>query len=339
MFAFAKKSVKRSLSLMASKSAEIWKIQTLNQLRYKFNALREGIEINKSEKTVLFNLRRNIHRLEKGLSYPTAKNVFAEDYIGATVKLLDVGLKTSELDQHTICWATSVLSLYFQVVQETSTIKEAKSQFDKTLLQLGDEYKKDHVPYVSSKRPPLNISYEALMDLSIRRRSVRYFEDRKVDLEVVQQAYNIAKYAPSACNRQSFQFLFYNEKELVDKLSNVPGGVAGYTLPAVIVVVGRYDGYFDVRDINAPVIDSSLSIMSFLYAAETLGLGTVCINWPNLPDREKRIRKLLDIKPHEFVIMMIGLGYPLDAGKIPYSAKRPNENVLLFNERIKENNI
>jgi len=339
MFAFAKKSVKRSLSLMASKSAEIWKIQTLNQLRYKFNALRAGIEINKSEKTVLFNLRRNIHRLEKGLSYPTAKSVFAEDYIGTTVKLLDIGLRANEFDQHTIGWATSVLSLYFQVVQETSIIKQAKLQFDEILLKLGDEYKKDHVPYLSSKRPTLNISYDALMDLSIRRRSVRYFEDRKVDLGIIQKAYDIAKYAPSACNRQSFQFLFYNEKELVDKLSNVPGGVAGYTLPAVIVVVGRYDGYFDVRDINAPIIDASLSIMSFLYAAETLGLGTVCINWPNLPDREKKIRKLIDIKSHEFVIMMIGLGYPLDAGKIPYSAKRPNENVLLFNERIKNNSI
>ncbi|MGK9120870.1 nitroreductase family protein [Olivibacter jilunii] len=339
MFSFAKKSVKRSLSLMASKSAELWKIQTLNQLRYKFNALREGIEINKSEKTVLFNLRRNIHRLEKGLSYPTAKSVFAEDYVTATVKLLSVGLRTDELDEHTICWATSVLSLYFQVVQETPIIKEAKSTFDELLLKLGDSYKKDHVPYLSSKRPDLNISYSELMNLSIRRRSVRYFEDKKVDLNVVKQAYDIAKYAPSACNRQSFQFLFYNEKELVDKLANVPGGVAGYTLPAVIVVVGRYDGYFDVRDINAPVIDASLSIMSFLYAAETLGLGTVCINWPNLPDREKKIRKLLDIKSYEFVIMMIGLGYPLDAGKIPYSAKRPNENVLLFNERVKDNSI
>jgi len=335
MFSFAKNTVKKSIAKMASKSPELWKIQTLTKLRYKFDALRVGIERNKAEGLVLFNLRRNIHRLEKGLCHPSPKAVFAEDYIVETVRAFGKGLANDELDDNTLPWASSVLSLYFDVVAETPTTGAAKRQFNQIKSSLTELQATDHVPYPSSQRPALSASYEALLNLSVRRRSVRYFHEQPPAYELVQRAYEIAKYAPSACNRQSFQFLFYNDKQIVDQLSAIPGGVTGYSLPGIIVVVGRYDGYFDIRDINAPIIDASLSIMSFLFAAETLGLGTVCINWPNLLDREQRIRKLLDIKPYEFVIMMIGIGYPLDSGKIPYSGKRPKEGVLLYNERIK----
>ena len=171
--------------------------------------------------------------------------------------------------------------------------------------------------------------------MAIRRRSVRYYLDKKVEPEIIKKAYEIAKYSPSACNRQSFDFLFYNQKEIVDKLSSIPGGVSGYTLPSVIVVIGNYSGYFDERDINAPIIDSSLSIMSFLFALETLGLSSVCINWPNLPDREKKIRKILALNKYDSVVMMIGVGYPDDKGKIPYSAKRNTEVAVQVNKKIK----
>ena len=173
------------------------------------------------------------------------------------------------------------------------------------------------------------------MEMAMRRRSVRHFLDKEVQEEVIKKAYDIAKMSPSACNRQSFHYYFYNEKSIVKKLSQIPGGVAGYEIPSVIVIVGNYNGYFDERDINAPVIDASLAAMSFLFALETLGLGSVCINWPNLPDREAKIRKVLDLKSYEFVIMMIGVGYPDSNGKIPFSKKRSADEVVIVNSNIK----
>src|SRR5690606_16223211 len=119
MFSFAKNTVKKSIAKMAAKSPELWKIQTLTKLRYKFDALRVGIERNKAEGLVLFNLRRNIHRLEKGLCHPSPKAVFAEDYIVETVRAFGKGLANDELDDNTLPWASSVLSLYFDVVAET----------------------------------------------------------------------------------------------------------------------------------------------------------------------------------------------------------------------------
>ena len=300
-------------------------------IKYKFYALYAGITLNKSQKTNVFNFRRCIHRLEKGLSFPNTRQVFAEDFIGETVDLLIQGKNDNAFDDGSIEWGISVLNLYFTKVNHTPVIVEAFNRFKQSVEVIEHDIQ---IPFKESKRVINDISYDALMNLAKRRRSVRHYNKKRVEYEIIEKAYEIAKYSPSACNRQSFQFLFFNEPEIVTKLSSVPGGVAGYELPSLIVVLGNYSGYFNARDINAPIIDASLTIMSLLYALETLGLSSVCINWPNLPDREKKIRELIKIEEHEFVVMFIGIGYPDTEGKIPFSSKRKTNSVLEQNQRI-----
>ncbi|MBX2841540.1 MAG: nitroreductase family protein [Flammeovirgaceae bacterium] len=307
----------------------VWLLKTYIKLRFKIRALYVGVQENQKSSSNMYNFRRNIHRLEKGLSYKDLKEVFAEDYIGETVEYLINGLDV--FDKGSISWGKAVLNLYFKNVTPTKTIEKAFIKFS----NLDQNYDKSLVPYPSNLRVKSEVSYDDLMGLSLKRRSVRYYKDLKVEEEVIKKAYEIAKLAPSACNRQSFNFYFYNEANEVKELSSIPGGVQGYTLPSIIVVVGNYSGYFDERDINAPIIDSSLATMSFIYALETLGLSSVCINWPNLPDREQKVRTKLDLASHEFVVMMIGVGYPIPDGKIPYSAKRSAEEVIHVNKKIR----
>src|SRR5690606_34652856 len=117
----------------------LWEYLTIKQLRYKFAALKFGIDENRSNRTNLFNLRRNIHRLEKGLSYPTYKNVFATDYIFPTVDNFCLSVKTGELDDSTKNWALSVLNLYFKVIDENQSpvVAKAKHQFSEAIQGLA----------------------------------------------------------------------------------------------------------------------------------------------------------------------------------------------------------
>lgn len=312
----------------------MWRLYTQRKLRYKFSALRNGVELNKKTPKQLFNLRRNTHRIEKGLSYPTVKRRFALAYIYETVNTLFELKNTNALDQATENWSISVLKEYFRKTDlEEETIKKAKALFDE--IATNDTEKYEYYPYEIADRHESNLSFEALFDLSLQRRSIRYFQKRKIERATLDKAFEIAKLAPSACNRQAFNYLYFDDKAVVDRLAKIPGGVSGYELHNVIVLVGNYAGYFDERDINAPIIDASLSAMSFLYACETLGLGAVCINWPNLPDREQNIRKVINLEDSEFVIMLIGVGYPADKGKIAYSKKRSNKGFLEINKRTK----
>jgi len=323
------------IKVLKSNIITIWLIIVLFKLKFKFSALFHGIRSNLFRQDSYYNFRRNIHRLEKGLSYSEIRSTFAKDYIIESVNYLLNGVAKGTFDTETIAWGISVLETYFKQVDKSEEIKEAKIEFEKIIHENKLKPDSSQIPSISKYRQKVSITYDDLLSLSIRRRSVRYFTNQKVDEELIKKAYEVAKFSPSACNRQAFDFYFYNETEIVQKISEVPGGVKGYSLPSVIVVIGNYSGYFDERDVNAPIIDSSLSTMSFMYALETLGLSSVCINWPNLPDRERKIRKIISLKPYQFIVMMIGVGYPAEEGKIPYSAKRSADSVVKSNKYIK----
>jgi nitroreductase len=186
-------------------------------------------------------------------------------------------------------------------------------------------------------RPELKVDFNSLYELALRRRSIRHYINKKVKFDDVRKAMEIASLSPGACNRQSFQFLFYNKKEVVDKICEIPGGFKGFEVPSVVIVVGRYRGYFDERDASVPIIDASLASMSFILALETLGISSVCINWPLLPDRDATVRNLVHLEDDEFIIMLIGLGYADPSARIPFSAKKDINTLISCNARLASN--
>jgi len=322
----------RLFDLIINREHFVWSLNLINsRLKYKFNALYWGIKLNHETDNNIDDFRRNVHRIEKGLSYLNIKDTFAEEYILETVVFLQEDYQKAAFDKNTRNWGIAVLNLYFEVCQHTEQIAKAYQIFQKLNLDNQDH---DWTPYISKNRPALSILPNDLLQLALRRRSIRYYLDRPVESSSIQEAMKIAALSPSACNRQSFKFLFFNQRNLVNQISQIPGGVSGYEIPSVIIVIGRYRGYFDARDINVPIIDSSLASMAFIFALETLGLSSVCINWPNLPDREEKIRQLIHLEKDEFIVMLIGVGYPDPNGKIPYSAKKELNKILDINQRI-----
>ena len=302
-----------------------------SRFQFRLNALQAGMKMNRKDQANVFNFRRSIHRIEKGLSFKHLRDVFAESYILETVNYLAQIESSGNLNVKTVSWGVSVLNEYFLKCKHTEQVSEAYSLFRNINLE---NKQPDWNPYCEKSRVNLSVDYHALYQLSLRRRSVRHYLDKEVEFTLIKQAMEVAALSPSSCNRQSFKFLFYNDRLMVDQISAIPGGVAGYEIPSVVIVVGSYRGYFDERDIAVPVIDSSLAMMAFLFTLETLGLSSVCINWPNLPDKEKRIRELVKIERDEFIVVMIGVGYADPEGKIPYSAKREVDELIFCNARV-----
>lgn len=323
----------RISKILISNSGYFHRKHVSSSLAYKNDILFAGLLKNKKDKSNFFNLRRNIHRIEKGLSYNKIKPVFAEGYIYETVEIASDLKNNGGIDLATYEWTYSVLNRYFELVDITNPIISKSRNIFLTLPK--EEHKTySYFPYKFMERTTSNLEYEELLKFSLQRRSVRFFKPLKVKEEDLNRAFEIAKLAPSACNRQSFRFLYFDDHELVNKISKVPGGVSGYELHNIIVVVGDYSGYFNERDVNAPVIDASLATMAFMYGCESVGLSTVCINWPNVESKDKKIREYIKLEDYEFVVMMIGLGYGEEDGKIPYSKKR-DKDFLLINKRCR----
>src|SRR5690606_34951397 len=72
-------------------------------------------------------LRRNIHRLEKGLIMRPRRDVFAEGFILETVACYKDAVRSPRLSRDERKWATDVLDEYFGVVASSRAIDKAKA--------------------------------------------------------------------------------------------------------------------------------------------------------------------------------------------------------------------
>ena len=295
-------------------------------------------------------LRRNIHRLEKGLIMRPRRDIFALDYIEETVNayrdlvngqdsngdrfltqsLMGETPKTALHRRSELKWAHDVLQEYFSVVATHSVIDSAKTVF-MTLKPIEGEQK--YIPYQRDLKQSPSVSYEQFLALSQRRRSVRWYLPQPVPRELIDRAITAAALAPSACNRQPFEFRVFDDPELIQKVGSIPMGTIGFSqnFPALIAVVGKLRAYYSERDRHVIYIDASLASMALMYAFETLGLSSCPINWPDIASKEKQIRQVLDLELDEKVIMLISFGYPHPDGKVPFSQKKSLAEIRRYN--------
>lgn len=272
-------------------------------------------------------LRRNVHRLEKGLIMQPRREIFAEAYIGETVDCYLDALKSTELCAEERKWATDVLSNYFRVVGNSNKIDVAKTKFEG---HYSIDQESHSVPYPHKNLPGCPVDYEQLLTLFKRRRSVRWYESTLVPESLIKQAVQAASLAPSACNRQPFRFYVVNDAVKATDVAKCAMGTAGFAenLPCIIAVVGDLSAYPAERDRHCIYIDGALAAMQLMLACEPLGLSTCPINWPDVEQREQMLEQKLGLAYHERTIMLLAVGYAQSEGGIPFSQKKTDRILI-----------
>lgn len=285
-------------------------------------------------------LRRNIHRLEKGMIMQPKRPIFARDYINETIDFYEQAVNQfcdskESLDVSEIQWANNVLERYFSTVDTgDKAIDSARKRFNETLATYSCDSKEEKAPYLYKDRAQSNINYEDLLKLAMQRRSIRWFKQKKVPRKLIDKALMVGRQSPTACNRMPYKFKVFDDPKLVKKIAGIPFGASGYShqVPTVIVVTGKLDSYFSPRDRHIIYIDASLASMAFMFALETLGLSSSVINWPDFEPLEIKMQKVLGLDVSDRVVMLIAVGYPDPNGGIPYSQKKDLDAIRDYNE-------
>ncbi|MEE4201429.1 nitroreductase family protein [Erythrobacter sp.] len=288
----------------------------------------------------VFLMRRNVHRLEKGLLMKPRRPVFAKDYILETVnvyrKIVAEPWRSAENSLDSLRWGYDVLSEYFDAVAADPVVDRARAVFEKCPPPAeACAANRDRIPYLRNLAED-PVSFEQLEQLAIKRRSVRFFDRKPVPRELLDKAFTLAGLSPSACNRQPYRFLVYDDPAIVDTVASLPGGTIGFrhNIPVVVVILGMWDAFYSEKDRHVPYIDGSLAAMSFSYALETLGLGACIFNWPDIEAHEKRAERVLGLKGYERPIFFMGVGYPDAGAMVAYSQKRPLDVMREYNAPI-----
>jgi nitroreductase len=285
-----------------------------------------------------FLLRRNVHMLEKGLSMRPRRTTFATEYIGETVDVLDrVRAGRSEADcrlDDELKWANDVLTEYFSVASGDPRIEAAAAAFRGFETDVAP--RSQGGPRRPYRRGDGELSDEVSIKQFIRlceqRRSTRWFLPDPVPRDVLERAGEAAALSPSACNRQPYEFRVIEDPAAVQRIAKLPLGTKGWVhnIPTFVVVIGDLSAFFSERDRHTIYTDSSLAIMSFVLALETMGVASCCVNWPDIAKLEVAMARELELDDHQRPVMCLAVGYPDPAGLVPYSQKRSMSKVVTY---------
>ncbi|WP_197452904.1 nitroreductase family protein [Rosistilla oblonga] len=295
-------------------------------------------ERNASGEGNSFLLRRNVHRLEKGLIMRPRRDLFATDYVGQTVDCLKA--LSFEEDPQLWKWAFDVLTEFFNATHESRKTDKARQAFQQLAFNNPRGIVSTEERFIPSRASKHSeISWEDFRQLAIDRRSVRWFSKEKVDRADVCKAMDIALLSPSACNRQPFKYLVFDDPKLIQAVATIPQGTVGFAhnFQMLVAIVGQLDAYALERDRHVIYIDGALSAMSFMFALETLGLSSCPINWPDSGENDLLMRKRFGLKAYERTVMLIAVGHHDCNGMVPRSTKKTPTQVAEFNRPLLTN--
>lgn len=156
-------------------------------------------------------------------------------------------------------------------------------------------------------------------ELVAKRRSIRRFEDKKIDLNVLKNIVKCGRLYPSRGNRQPLKFILVDNEQMCGKIfDNILWGskVSGYRVfndkeysPKAYILV-----LIDKNITKAGYeYEMGASIQNMLLCATENQIGSVWIKSANM----KKIKELLEIEENNIEIdSLIALGYAKHTSKI-----------------------
>ena len=165
------------------------------------------------------------------------------------------------------------------------------------------------------------------LELAEKRRSVRAYREEEVPEEVVSKVLEVARRAPSACNRQPWRFVVVRDEARRRLLGTAYSREWFWKAPVVIAVcVVPGEGWIRPHDGRSYAwVDGAIAMDHLTLAAADLGLGTC---WVGAFDPQVAA-KVLNLPDGVEIVAMTPLGYPAEeASPRPRTRRALAESVI-----------
>lgn len=253
----------------------------------------------------------DLHRIEKGLALPKVRRNFGRDVIARLEKKKCL----IATDQYLAGFALGALTSYLVHCDDAELLRSVSQIIDE-IDSTGFEAATGGIKrYVSVSKD--------CSELLNTRSSVRQYQAKLIDNEVLDYCITSANLAPSVCNRQSCEIMLVKGKEKIDDVLKLQNGNIGFRQDIYNLAVILSD----IRCFNSPgernqmFVDGGLFSMSFLLALHNEGIGSCCLNWSVEDRKDKAIHDLLSIPKYYRVIMLVSFGLPKDNGFVAASPR------------------
>lgn len=155
--------------------------------------------------------------------------------------------------------------------------------------------------------------YEGLLT----RRSVRKYQDKKIDKDTLTEIIKAAQYAPSAHNKQEWEFLVVDNKEILENLRSKQRWTSfAKDASHVVFVCGNKDEAFgrdkDDEHWSFVDIDCALATQNLLLAAHAKGVGACFCGCAPMEKVVEEISSWLGLPENIRPIAIVTMGYPAE---------------------------
>ncbi|MFX1453909.1 MAG: nitroreductase family protein [Promethearchaeota archaeon] len=151
------------------------------------------------------------------------------------------------------------------------------------------------------------------------RRSIRSYDSREIEDEILVQILDTCRFCMSARNRQPWTFYVVRNKELIKEIAKeCTTGPFAAGAPTLIAIVGDKE-----LSPNWYLYDTCFVSLQLALAAWSFGIGTCWIGRIN----RDNVKELLNLKKSDHLLTVLPLGYPKDEIPEPRPRKSLEEIV------------
>ena len=283
----------------------------------------------KSQESLRAFLTKQYHIIEKGMALPDPRQGFGKPKI---LLLIDKSSEYIKLygSDNLIVNIQETLKLYLN--RNPNLINVDKVFFDliTNFVAQVSAGNKGGLKIVSKKdiQEAVNIDFEKFVK---SRSSVRNFDESEVLTSKIEKAVEIARNAPSVCNRQSWKLHHYKDKKLKNALLKLQNGSNGFTdsINQLLIVTTDVKNFTKLES-NQVYVDGGLFAMNLILSLHSQQIATCCLNTCVTYIAENQIKKLGNIPDSQKLIMMIGIGNYKESCEVAISDKFAVNEILTF---------
>lgn len=198
-----------------------------------------------------------------------------------------------------------------------------------------------------------------VMKLLLNRKSVRAYENRKIDGTVKEKILKAALRAPTAGNMMRYSIIEVTDQKVKRKLVKTCGNQPFIAkAPLVLLFLAdcqRWDDYFKISgvkqfcereriimrkpeegDLFIACCDAIIAAQTAVIAAESFGIGSCYIG--NIMERYEIHKKLFNLPQYVFPICLLCFGYPTEQQKKRELTQRFDKEFIVFKDRYERFN-
>jgi nitroreductase len=181
-------------------------------------------------------------------------------------------------------------------------------------------------------------SKSKILNVIQNRRSVRKFDPRPVERDILLTCIEAARLAPSADNVQPWRFIVLDDpdikRDFEEKVFSGIYRITKWAMKAPVLVVLCADLNFVVHQVAEALqtipyylLDMGIAGEHFVLQAQELGLGTCWIGWFNV----RKAKKILNLPRNVRICELMAVGYPSKDWAPKPKKRKAMEEIVFFN--------